>query len=56
MFRVNKVRQETLTRSAQIHRDNLRKNLYRRLESARAKGDSALVRLLEAEADYLKLT
>ncbi|MCG9886317.1 MAG: hypothetical protein MH825_12230 [Cyanobacteria bacterium] len=36
------------------HRDNLRHNLERRLEAARARGNDELVRQLEAEADYLK--
>lgn len=37
-----------------LHRDNLRDNLQRRLEAARARGNDELVRQLEAEADYLK--
>lgn len=36
------------------HRDNLRHNLERRLEAARAQGNDDLVRQLEAEADYLR--
>jgi hypothetical protein len=41
-------------RIAEIHRDNLRKNLQHRMEVARSQGDEALLRMLEAEADYLK--
>lgn len=36
-----------------MHHDNLRQNIQRRLEAARAKGDEALIRQLEAEADYI---
>lgn len=50
---MNKNRQETRTRIAETHRANLQKNLQRRLEAARAKGDEHLIRLLEAEANYL---
>ena len=48
-------RQETLKNAASSHRNNLRKNLERRLENARAKGDEKLLRKLEAEATYLHL-
>jgi len=44
-----------MKKSASIHRDNLRKNLEHRLEVARANGDEKLVRLLEAEANYLHM-
>jgi hypothetical protein len=50
---LNKKRQEKMTQAAESHRDTLRKNLQRRLEAARASGDEALVRQLEAEANYL---
>lgn len=53
MFAMNKNRQEALTQLKQTHRANLQENLRRRLEAARAKGDEALVRMLEAEADYI---
>ncbi|HEY9659955.1 MAG TPA: hypothetical protein V6C65_15980 [Allocoleopsis sp.] len=50
---MNKNRQQAMTEAVQVHHDNLRKNLQRRLEIARAKGDENLVRQLEAEASYL---
>jgi len=39
--------------AARTHRENLQKNLQRRLEAARQKGDEQLIRMLEAEASYL---
>lgn len=53
MFKMNKNRQQVLTQTTQTHRANLRRNLERRLEAAKARGDENLVRLLEAEANYL---
>jgi hypothetical protein len=53
MFIMNKNRQQTITQATQAHRDTLRKNIQRRLEVARAKGDEVLVRQLEAEAQYI---
>lgn len=50
---MNKNRQQAMTEALQTHRDNLRKNLQRRLEIARSRGDENLVRQLEAEASYL---
>ncbi|MBF2080123.1 MAG: hypothetical protein IGR76_16800 [Synechococcales cyanobacterium T60_A2020_003] len=50
MFRKNLNRKKT----AQMHRENLRKNLEQRMEAARAQGNDALVRQLEAEARYLQ--
>ncbi|MBW4474158.1 MAG: hypothetical protein KME45_27845 [Stenomitos rutilans HA7619-LM2] len=52
---MNKNRQGTLTQAqaSQTHRANMQKNLQRRLEAARAKGDETLIRLLEAEANYI---
>jgi len=50
---MNTNRQGNLTQTSQTHRANMQKNLQRRLESARAKGDEALIRLLEAEANYI---
>lgn len=50
---MNTNRQEIRTRVSDTHRANLQKNLQRRLEAARAKGDEQLIRLLEAEASYL---
>lgn len=41
--------------AALTHRQSLRQSLQRRLEAARARGDERLVRLLEAEANYLRL-
>ncbi len=52
MFRSNKKRQEILTKTAGIHRENIQKRLQQRLEAAKAKGNDDLVRLLEAEARY----
>ena len=52
-FTMNRNRQKTLTEVSQLHRANMQKNLQRRLEAARAKGDEQLIRLLEAEADYI---
>lgn len=49
---LNKKRQHS-SETAQVHHENLQKNLQRRLEAARAKGDETLVRQLEAEAKYL---
>ncbi len=53
MFTMNRKRQETTTQATQTHRANMQKNLQRRLEAARAKGDEELIRLLEAEANYI---
>lgn len=39
---------------AHVHRENLQKNLQRRLEAARASGDQKLLQMLEAEAKYLR--
>ncbi|GFE70856.1 hypothetical protein [Chroococcus sp. FPU101] len=52
---MNKNRQQLVTKAASAHRDSLRKNLQHRLEIARAQGNDALVRQLEAEASYLNL-
>jgi hypothetical protein len=53
---MNKNRQQLVTKAASAHRDSLRKNLQHRLEIARAQGNDALVRQLEAEASYLNLS
>jgi hypothetical protein len=53
MFTMDKNRQQIMTQAAQAHRETLRKNLQRRLEAARVKGDEALIRQLEAEAQYI---
>lgn len=37
-----------------VHRENLQRNLQRRMEAAKARGDQALLRMLEAEANYLR--
>jgi hypothetical protein len=50
---MNRNRQQAITQAVQMHRENLRKNLQRRLEAARSRGDEALVRQLEAEANYI---
>lgn len=51
---MNKNRQEAVVRTAQAHRENMQRSLQRRLEVARASGDENLVRMLEAEANYLR--
>ena len=50
---MNNDRHQRMTQAEQQHRAYLRKNLERRLESAKANGDENLVRLLEAEASYI---
>lgn len=50
---MNKNRHQMLTQAAQTHRANLRKNVERRLEAAKAQGNEALVKMLEAELNYL---
>lgn len=40
---------------SRVHRDNLRRNLERRLRSAKQRGDQALIDLLEAESKQLAL-
>ncbi len=52
---MNKNRQQTLTQAASAHRETLRRNLQHRLEVARAQGNEALIRQLEAEALYLRV-
>jgi len=44
---------QTRQEIAQAHRENLRQNLQRRMDSARARGDEDLLRQLEAEAQYI---
>ncbi|MBK4730198.1 hypothetical protein JJD41_10045 [Oxynema sp. CENA135] len=51
---MNKVTLESVKQAAAIHRANLQKRLEHRIEMARQKGDENLVRILEAEAQYLK--
>lgn len=51
---MDKSRQRIVTEMVQVHRANLQKNLQRRLDAARARGDSDLLRMLEAEANYLR--
>jgi hypothetical protein len=53
MSKMNKNRQEIRTKISETHRVNLQRNVQRRLEAARARGDEQLVRLLEAEASYI---
>ena len=52
---MNQKRQETLKNASLTHRESMRKSLNIRLEAARAKGNEALVKQLEAEAQYLHL-
>jgi hypothetical protein len=51
---MNRNRQQNATQVANLHRENLQKNLQRRIEAARMNGDTTLLRLLEAEANYLR--
>jgi hypothetical protein len=51
---MNKNHREALIQVAAMHRTNLQRNLQRRLDAARAEGNETLIRLLEAEASYLK--
>lgn len=53
---MNRIRQETLKQAASTYRNSLRRNLQHRLEVARTNGDESLVRQLEAEANYLRLS
>ncbi len=50
---MNRNRQQMITQAVQMHRENLRRNVQRRLEAARSTGNEALVRQLEAEASYI---
>jgi hypothetical protein len=45
-------RQEATQKAKQAHRVNIQKSLEHRLEVAKANGDNALVRQLEAELKY----
>jgi hypothetical protein len=56
MFTMNKQLQKQAKEAAVTHRQSLHKNLQHRIEVARANGNDALVRQLEAEASYLKLS
>ena len=49
---MNRNRQQIVKQTAEAHRQNLQKNVQRRLEVARAKGDENLVRQLEAELNH----
>ncbi len=51
---MNKNRQEILREAAANHRATLRKQLEYRMEVARAQGNEQLLRMLEAEANYLR--
>ncbi|WP_193365092.1 hypothetical protein [Neosynechococcus sphagnicola] len=46
-------RHSGLKQVSETHRINLRLNIQRRLEAARAKGDESLIQQLEAEAHYV---
>lgn len=52
---MNRNHLDKVRKAASAHRDTLQKNLEHRLEVARANGDEALIRQLEAEASYLRL-
>ena len=39
---------------SRVHRENLQLNLQRRMDAAKARGDQALLRMLEAEANYIR--
>lgn len=53
MSNMNQNRRQLIAQTSQIHRDNLRRNVQRRLEIARAQGNESLIRQLEAEFSYL---
>lgn len=53
---MNKNLQKQAKQAAIVHRQSLHKNLQHRIEVARANGNEALVRQLEAEANYLHLS
>lgn len=50
---MNRNRHQSVAQTARLHRENLRRNLQRRLEAARVSGNQDLIKLLEAEANYL---
>jgi len=52
---LNRKRQQKNLQTAETHRLNMQKNLQRRLESARASGNEALIQQLQAEANYIGL-
>ena len=51
---LNKNSKSAASEAAIAHRDNMRKNLERRMAAAKAKDDTTLLKILEAEANYLK--
>lgn len=51
---MNRNRHQPATQAAIAHRENLQRNLQRRMEAARDSGDENLLKMLEAEANYLK--
>lgn len=51
---MNRNRHQPSTQVAIAHRENLQRNLQRRMEAARDRGDENLLKMLEAEANYLK--
>ncbi|NJL02636.1 MAG: hypothetical protein HC838_11665 [Spirulinaceae cyanobacterium RM2_2_10] len=53
---LNGNRKEILKNAAANHRASLRRSLQNRLEAARTAGNDTLVRQLEAEASYLRLS
>ena len=53
MSTVNNNRQQIVMKAAEAHRETLRKNIQRRLDVARVRGDESLIRQLEAEAQYI---
>ena len=52
---MNNKRQEMLKNAHLSHKESMRKSLNSRLSAARASGNEALVKQLEAEAKYLHL-
>lgn len=53
MFRFDRNSRNAAAEAATTHRTNLRRNLMRRMEAAREKGDLNLLQQLEQEAKYL---
>ena len=52
---MNNKRKNTLRKTSNSHRENMRRSLNNRLEAARANGNEQLIKQLEAEAKYLHL-
>jgi hypothetical protein len=49
---MNRNKQQATKQAAEAHRLNIKRSLQHRLEVAKASGDEALIRQLEAEMNY----